>query len=163
MNFIFLPLQKKGQGGNNYNSKVMLFRKGGKRRELTSAIIRRKERGCSCVPDSSRWLSSSRFNSDQRCRLEVKLADAVSRCSLHVSKVTLQQRGIFILSDWSWRTSSHQARWDGQRIGGYFALIRWLRSRNLEEANDNREEGGGVRGCIHQRARSDQTCVHLAS
>lgn len=87
MNFIFLQLQKKGQGGNNYNSKVMLFRKGGIKWEPTLAIIRQKERGCSCMPDSSRWLSSSRFNFDQRCRLEVKLADAVSRRSLRVSKV----------------------------------------------------------------------------
>lgn len=46
---------------------------------------------------------------------------------------------------------------------GYFAVIRWLRRRNLEEANDNREEGGEVRGCIHQLARSKQTCVQLAS
>lgn len=61
---------------------------------------------------------------------------------------------ISILSDWSWQTPAHQAHLDGQRIGGHFALIRWLRHRNGEEANDNGEEGGEVRGVqlglIHQ-------------
>lgn len=116
------------------------------------------------------WLS---FRFPHKANLFACFAD--NRLQLFRLACTFEQRNakviwrwwISILSDWSWQAPSHQAHLDGQRAGGHFALIGWLRHRNGEEANDNGEEGGGVRGVqlglIHQLSQLKQKRVQLAS
>lgn len=109
------------------------------------------------------------MESKPSCRLNLFLKLFRLACTFEQwnAKVIWHHWWISILSDWSWQTPSHQAHLDEQRIGGHFALIRWLRHRNGEEANDNGEEGGEVRGVqlglIHQLSELKQKRVQLAS
>lgn len=149
-----------------------------------------KETGLQCTVDRSWWLPFSWYNVTMWKQIGERYwatwAPPVLRLSfacladnrlkvLRVAftfeqwnaKVICHHWWIPILSDWSWQTPSHQAHLDGQRMGGHFALMRWLRHRNGEEANDNGEEGGEVRGVqlglIHQLLQLKQKRMQLVS